>query len=61
MKGTGLKWSWNKMLDVEKLTFTESLIIYQGLMALNYGNYTTEERNEIQRLKSEIRALVVNK
>ena len=49
------------MLDVEKLTFTESLIIYQGLMALNYGNYTTEERKEIIRLKSEIMALVVNK
>jgi len=49
------------MLDVEKLTFTEFLIIYQGLMALNYGNYTKEERNEIIRLKSEIRALVANK
>lgn len=47
------------MLDVEKLTYDESVIIYQGLMALNYGNYTIEERNEIIRLKSEIRASFV--
>ena len=47
------------MLDVDKLTFSESLFIYQGLSELTNCNYSPKERTEINRLKSEIRESVV--
>lgn len=43
------------MLDLEKLTTVELKLIYDGLMALNYGNYDKNERELIHKMKVDIR------
>lgn len=43
------------MLNLEQLENREMKLIYDGLMQLNYGKYSKEDRECIIRLKNELR------
>lgn len=53
------------MLDVEKLTTPELLILYEGLIDLSYqsqiGEFEKEQQEAIQRLKDECKHEILNR
>ena len=53
------------MLDVEKLTTPELLILYEGLIDLYYqsqiGEFEKEQQEAIQRLKDECRHEIIKR
>ena len=53
------------MLDVEKLTTPELLILYEGLIDLYYqsqiGEFEKEQHDAIERLKDECRYEIINR
>jgi len=53
------------MLDVEKLTTPELLILYEGLIDLHYqsqiGEFKKEQEEAIQKLKDECRHEITNR